>query len=235
MFADLWRVAVPAEHTRAEVDFLEKVFQLAPRAKVLDVPCGHGRHTLELASRNYLMTGVDYSADLLDTARSEASRRQLEISWERRDMRSLPWQDEFDAAFCIGGSFAYFTDEGNAAFLNSVARALKPGGRFALDAGRVAEFILPRHRDREWCQVGDFLFLEENHYDPAQGRIQTEYTLVRDGKTEKKSDSNRIYTFREIDRLLADAGFAKREAFGSFEREPYQFGSPMLYILASKA
>jgi len=234
MFADLWRVAVPQEHTRAEVDFLEKLFQLPPRSRILDAPCGHGRHTLELASRNYLMTGVDYSPEMLDMARSESAKRRLEISWERRDMRALPWQDEFDAAFCIGGSFAYFTDEGNAAFVSSVARALKPGGRFAIDATRVAEFIFPRHRDREWCQVGDFLFLEENHYDPALGRMQTEYTLVRDGKIEKKSDAVRIYTFREIDRLLADAGFGKREAFGSFEREPYQFGSPMLYILASK-
>lgn len=234
MVADLWRVAVPEEHTRAEVDFLEKVFQLPPRSKILDVPCGHGRHTLELASRNYLMTGVDYSADLLDTARSEASKRQMEISWERRDMRSLPWQDEFDAAFCIGGSFAYFTDEGNAAFLRSVARALKPGGRFALDGTRIAEFILPRHRDREWGPMGDYLFLEENHYDPAQGRMMTEYTIVHDGKIEKKSDSNRIYTFRELDRLLEDAGFGKREAFGSFEQEPYRFGSPMHYVVASK-
>jgi SAM-dependent methyltransferase len=235
MVADLWRVAVPAEHTRVEVDFLEKVFQLPPRSRILDVPCGQRRHTLELASRGYQMTGVDFSPAFLDEARSKAHERQLEIAWERRDMRALPWQDEFDAAFCIGGSFAYFIDEGNAAFLNSVARALKPGGRFALDATRVAEFILPRHRDREWCQVGDFLFLEENHYDPAQGRMQTEYTLVRDGKTEKKSDSVRIYTFREIDCLLESAGFGKREAFGSFERETYQFGSPMLYILASKA
>lgn len=235
MFADLWRVAVPEEHTRAEVDFLEKVFQLPPRSKILDAPCGHGRHTLALASRGYQMTGVDYSTELLGAARSESAKRQLEISWEGRDMRALPWQDEFDAAFCIGGSFAYFTDEGNAAFVSSVARALKPCGRFAIDATRVAEFILPRHRDREWCQLGDFLFLEENHYDPAQGRMQTEYTLVRDGKIEKKSDSVRIYTFREIDRLLADAGFGTREAYGSFEREPYQLGSPMLYILASKA
>jgi SAM-dependent methyltransferase len=234
MVADLWRVAVPQEHTRAEVDFLEKVFQLPPRSKILDVPCGHGRHTLELASRGYQITGVDYSPTFLEMARAEAARRRLQVTWERRDMRDLPWQDEFDAAFCMGGSFAYFTDEGNAAFVSSVARVLKPGGRLALDATRVAEFILPRHREREWTPIGDFLFLEENHYDPAQGRMQTEYTLVRDGKIEKKSDSVRIYTYRELDRLLADSGFSKREAYGSFEREPYQFSSPMLYIVATK-
>jgi SAM-dependent methyltransferase len=235
MIADLWRVAVPAEHTRAEVDFLERLFQVPPGSRVLDVPCGQGRHALELASRGYQVTGVDYAPAFLEEARSRASERGLEIAWERRDMRALTWQEEFDAVFCLGGSFGYFTDEGNAAFVSSVARALKPGGRFALDATRVAEFIFPRHRDREWTPIRDFLFLEENHYDPAQGRMMTEYTVVRDGKTEKRSDSVRIYTYREIDRLLEDAGFGKREAFGSFDREPYQFNSPMLYFLASKA
>jgi len=235
MVADLWRVAVPDEHTRAEVDFLEKVFHLPPGSKILDVPCGQGRHTLELAARNYQMTGADYSPAFLDAARSQAAERRLEIVWERLDMRALPWQDEFDGAFCIGGSFAYFDDEGNAAFVQSVARALKPGGRFVLDATRIAEFILPKFCEREWARVGDFLFLEENHYQHETGRMETEYTLIRDGKMEKKSDSVRIYTYRELDSLLKEAGFGKLESYGSFEREPYQLGSPMHYVVASKA
>jgi len=235
MVVDLWRVAVPDEHTRAEVDFLEKVFHLPPGSKILDVPCGQGRHTLELAARNYQMTGADYSPAFLDAARSQAAERRLEIVWERLDMRALPWQDEFDGAFCIGGSFAYFDDEGNAAFVQSVARALKPGGRFVLDATRIAEFILPKFCEREWARVGDFLFLEENHYQHETGRMETEYTLIRDGKMEKKSDSVRIYTYRELDSLLKEAGFGKLESYGSFEREPYQLGSPMHYVVASKA
>ncbi len=74
LFADFWRAVIPAEHTLAEVDFLEKVLALAPGSRVLDVPCGHGRHSLELARRGYRVTGLDFSTDLLGSARESARR-----------------------------------------------------------------------------------------------------------------------------------------------------------------
>lgn len=56
---DLWRGAVPEEQTKAEIDFIEKQIALTPKAKILDVPCGMGRHSLELARRGYRVTGSD--------------------------------------------------------------------------------------------------------------------------------------------------------------------------------
>lgn len=235
MVPDLWRAAVSEKQTRAEADFVERLLQLPPCSKILDVPCGNGRHTLELAARGYSMTGVDFSPAFLDEARSRAADQRLQVTWERMDMRALPWDEEFDGAFCLGGSFGYFDDAGDAAFLQSVARALKPGARFVLDATRVAEIILPNYREREWTQVGEFLFLEENRYDHETGRMQTGYTLVRDGQVEKKTDSVWIPTYREICLLLSTSGFGKCQAFGSFEQEPFKFGSPMLYLVATKA
>ncbi len=56
---DMWRAAASPEQTRLEADFLERALGLRPGARVLDVPCGFGRHSLELASRGYRPTGVD--------------------------------------------------------------------------------------------------------------------------------------------------------------------------------
>lgn len=100
---DVLRQFKTEEQTRAEADFIEKRLQLTPQAKVLDVPCGAGRLCLELASRGYHMTGVDFTPPLLDDARRKATQRQLEIVWEHRDMRDLSWKEEFDGAFCSGG------------------------------------------------------------------------------------------------------------------------------------
>ena len=62
---EMWRRAVSPEQTRAEVDFLEKVLQAGPQSKLLDVPCGNGRHAVELAKRGYSLTGVDSSEEFL--------------------------------------------------------------------------------------------------------------------------------------------------------------------------
>ena len=68
-----WTRAMTPEMTSAEVDFLEKALELKRDARVLDVPCGHGRHALELAQRGYRVTGVDLSTDALDVARQHSS------------------------------------------------------------------------------------------------------------------------------------------------------------------
>lgn len=230
---DLWRAAVPPERTRAEADFIQEALRLPAKAKVLDAPCGNGRLSLELAARGYQMTGVDIAVEFLEEARAKALERRLTIAWDQRDMRDLPWQSEFDGAFCFGNSFGYFSDDGNVAFLSSVARALKPGTRFILDAA-AAEAILPKFQEHSWAPVGDILFLEENRYDAALGRLHTDYTFVRNGKAEKRSGSHRIYTYRELCRLLEEAGFADLEAFGSLAKEPFKLGAERLLLVATK-
>ena len=232
---DMWRQAFSEEQTRAEADFLQKVLALKPSAKLLDAPCGEGRLALSLASFGFRVTGLDYSSTFLEEARHKASAKGINIDWKQGDMRRMDWVEEFDGAFCMGGSFGYFDDAGHASFLKSVSRALKPGGRFVLDASRVVEVVLPVAREREWVRVGDILFLEENRWDHAHGRMETEYTFVRNGKEEKKTSSDRIYTYREICRLLDEAGFAGAEAYSSFDLEPFKLGSSRLFLIARKA
>src|SRR5207247_5091420 len=117
---ELWLQALPREHIEREADFLARMLDVPSGAELLDVPCGAGRLSLALAQRGYQMTGVDWSVEFLNHARS-ADTRQC-VNWERRDMRDLPWRGRFDGAFCVGNSFGYLDEEGNATFLGAVAR-----------------------------------------------------------------------------------------------------------------
>ena len=164
---DLWRKAVSPEQTRAEVDFLVRILQLSTGAAVLDVPCGSGRHAIELASRGMRMTGVDLATEEIAEARARAAAAALTLDWHHRDMRDLPWQTAFDGGYCLGNSFGYLDSTGTRTFVQAVARALKVGARFVLDSGMVAESVLPNLKAREWTQVDDILFLEANRYDTS--------------------------------------------------------------------
>lgn len=231
---DLWLQVPTEEQTRSEVAFIQKVLQLPPRARVLDVPCGGGRHSLELAARGCRVTGVDLSADFLKAARAHAAERQLPVAWEQREMSDLPWQSEFDGACCFGNSFGYLDDGGNARFLEAVARALKPKARFALDTGMAAESLFPAFQERRLFQVGDILFLTSGRYDHVRSRVDVEYTFVRDGKTETRSASTRVYGYRELSALLEVAGFGDVQAYGSLGQEPFRLGSQRLLLVATK-
>ncbi len=227
---DMWLAFPTPELNRADSDFLEKTLQLKPGARVLDVPCGGGRHAVELAARGYKLTGVDYSAEMLAHARRQPSP----VDWHQRDMRELPWAGEFDAAYCWGNSFPYFDDAGNAAFLASVHRALKPGGRFALETGAVAESILMNFHERRWFQIGDIYFLIQNHYNHAEGFLEPELTFIRNGAVEVRGHRQRVYSYRELCGLLTAAGFAGIEGYGGLNGEAYRLGSQRLVLVASK-
>lgn len=231
---DFWLAATNDEMTRAEVDFLESVLELQTASKILDVPCGGGRHAIELAARGYQVTGVDISDDFLAAARKTMTMRNVNVTWEQREMTDLPWTDSFDAAFCFGNSFGYLDDAGNAEFFQSVARCLKPGGRFVLDTSMVAECFFSLFQERRWMPIGDMIYLSHGKYDPAQARLETDYTFIRDGQSVTRTASTQIFLFRDLMRLVKAAGFSDVQSFGSLGRDPFRLGSQRLLLVAQK-
>lgn len=230
---DLWLAATTEEQTRREADFIQALIGARPNARLLDVPCGGGRHAIELASRGYRLAGVDFAEDFLREARSKSAERRLAITWEHRDMRHLPWNDHFDGAYCFGNSFGYFDDVGNEKFLNAIGRALKPGAKFILEAS-VAETVLPSFQERRWFQFGQIIFLIESRFDHIRGRINSEYSFIKEGKIEKKAGWHRIYSYRELCLLLEEAGLIATEGYGSLTQEPFKLGSQRLFLVATK-
>jgi SAM-dependent methyltransferase len=234
---DLWLGATSEEQTRAEADFLQKTLRLEPRARVLDVPCGGGRHSVELASRGFELTGVDLSTQFLEAARSLSAKRDVPVAWEHREMRDLPWRGRarFNAAFCLGNSFGYLADPGNAEFLQALADVLKPGARLVIETGAIAESILSTFQERRWYEIGDILFLVRNTFNHVLGRLETEHTFVRDGQVDRRHGFQRVFTYSELARLLEAAGFEAIEGFGSLAAEPYRLGSTRLLLVATRA
>ena len=85
-------------------------------------------------------------------------------------MRALPWTSEFDGV-SFGNSFGYLADDENADFLKAVARTLKPGARFILDAPAIAECLLPHFMEQRTIQLGDITATIDTRYDHEQSRM----------------------------------------------------------------
>jgi SAM-dependent methyltransferase len=235
MIVDMWRQAMPESQTQADAEFLAKELAQPSGAKIADVPCGHGRLSLALAERGYSVTGVDFSEDALRFAIEGAAEKKLPVTFERRDMRELAWRDAFDAAFCFGNSFAYFDDAGNRAFLKAMQQIVKPGGRFVLETGFAAEGVFAQLQPRRWFPFNDFYCLHDTRYDPATAQITSTYILIREGQVvERKEAVYRVYTYRQIMEMLAEAGFNVIATYGSLQREPFRIGSARLWVTAVK-
>jgi SAM-dependent methyltransferase len=226
---DLWRHAVTPEQTAREAAFLFGRLRLSAGMSALDIPCGNGRHAIELARRGVRMTGVDISTGFLE----EARRRGPDIELIRGDMRNPPARD-FDAAYCWGNSFAYFDHDACQEFLQAIACALKPGGRFTLESGMVAESILPAFRSEHTLRAGDIDFHSRTNYDALDGRMDITYTFSRDGDREVKPIHQWVHSAAELRRMLARAGLDMVEAFGDLNGAPYALGSAHFIGIAIK-
>src|SRR6266498_3256452 len=231
---DFWRAVVSEEQTRAEGDFIQRQLQLSPGAKVLDVPCGNGRLSIELARRGFQLTGVDIAREFIDEAKMKSSAGGIPVEWHECDMRNLPWTGKFAGAFCFGNSFGYLDDQGNAAFLKAVANTLRPGARFLLDIGAIAECLLPAFQENRSFEDGGITLVADSRYDHVQGRMFTEYSFIRDGQTDKRPASQRIYTYHELTALLQEAGFETVAAYSSLSEDPFKLGSHRLLLISEK-
>jgi SAM-dependent methyltransferase len=186
----------------------------------------------ELARRGYRVTGVDISEDFLSAARRSAGDEGLAVAWRQSDMRDLPWREDFDGAFCGGSSFGFLGDAGDLDFVRAVARTLKPGARFSIDAVKAAEVIAPHFREHHGMDVKDIRFEAENLYDKAAGWMESRYTITRGEVSETRLARHRIYTCREVEAMLEEAGFEGIQGLGSLSGESFGPGSNRLIFVA---
>jgi SAM-dependent methyltransferase len=231
---ELWHQAAPPAQTVLEVDFAWLELGLAPGSRVLDVPCGHGRHAVELARRGAVVTGVDLSADALALARAGAAKANVPVAWRQADVSEAVELPPCDAAITLGNSFGYFGPAGLPPFVRSVARALKPGGRWLIDTGMVAESILVNLKPTLQMQIGDIGFHIENEYLAGESCLHTTFTFTRNGQSDVREIWHWVFTVGEIRRLLADAGLRTVATYSSLTRESYQLGSHCLYLVSEK-
>jgi SAM-dependent methyltransferase len=231
--AEFWIRAIPPAHTISEVDFLEKSLVVKPGARLLDIPCGAGRHAIELARRGYTVSGVDLSEDFLDAGRIAAADAGVKVEFRRGDMRRFSVKaGAFDGAFCFGNSFGYLNSTDAGAFLATVARALTAGGRLVIDTGTAAESILPALVARRWHRLGDLVVLSECRYTSQESRLDIDYTFVQGGSAETRPASSYVFTVGELRRMLDRAGFRVVGMSGGVSGEAFQLGSPRLLIVA---
>lgn len=224
------------ERTPVEVDQLEALLQLRPPLRILDLPCGQGRHAIELARRGYQVTGVDLSAFMLEVGRDRASKAGVKVRWLEGDMREAIRGEHFDLILNLFTSFGYFDDPAeDRRVLVAAASMLGPGGRLVLEVIN-GERTMTQFQEREWFTVGRAAVLESRRLDRSSQRMVVERTVSRPPALETSSiHALRLYTGGQVGAALRAAGFGRVELYGDWSGEPLGRDSMRVIAIGSVA
>lgn len=203
-----------AQRSDADAALISDLLSLRPGMRVLDAPCGEGRIAGRLAQRGCDVVGIDATERFLELARDRHPR----VAFDRRDLRKLEYEDEFDAAVNWFTSFGYFDPQTNDGVLAGLARALRPGGRLLLElhnpwrlqrlleaSGGTAGVIVNKGAD---------VIADRVTYDEATRRSRTERFMVRDGRVRELEFSLEQVNAPDLVRRLRRAGFERVELRG---------------------
>jgi SAM-dependent methyltransferase len=219
-----------------ELEQLIELLQVPRDARILDLCCGTGRHSLELARRGYQVTGVDWTRSYLDRARAQAAAENLEVKFLQCDARSMGMREQFDCAINMFTSFGYFdSDQDNLRVLACVRDALTPGGRLLIET-EGKEVMARDFCERQWWWHEDgTIGLQERKVSGEWDRMETRWILIRDRQVVWDGMvRSHIYSAAEMRSLIEKAGFSRVTCYGSLDGAPYDQRATGLIAVAVK-
>jgi SAM-dependent methyltransferase len=237
----LWKIAAPILFSRKrlgdteqEVDQIIKLSGIKKGAKILDLCCGIGRHSLEFTRRGYNVIGVDLTEEYLAKARRKAKAEGLKVQFVRDDMRRFCLLDGFDAAINMFTAFGYFENPlEDRRVLTNVYCSLRKGGTLLIDfMGK--EVIARIFRQREWYEDNGRTILREHKIRQDWSWVDNRWIILENGKRREFSFGHRIYSAAEIASLLKDCGFKSANIYGDLAGADYDHNAKRLIAVVQK-
>jgi SAM-dependent methyltransferase len=222
---------------RLWISYVERIWERLGRCpgRVLDLACGTGNTTLELARRGREVVGVDYSAPMIEIARTKAPS----IPFYVQDARALDLPERFDDAVCLFDSLNYILEwEGLTAALEGVGRHLEPGGTFVFDLNAIRALEEEMFTQAGHGRDASVAYVWQSHYFPESRlcRIDMQFLVHEASGTRQFAETHwqRGYTLDEVREAQAAAGLQPVAVFDAFTFDPPTARSDRLYFVAQR-
>ena len=216
-------------------DFINELtgyLEPAPRSTILDLGCGAGRHSKQLASKGFVVTGIDLSSNSIRQARKWETES---LHFFRRDMRAPFGYNQFDYVFNFFTSFGYFrTRHENNLVVRNVANALKNDGTLVLDymnARHIEERLVPSEQKE----------IDGIHYHITRWMddkfIYKKIIIDSEQAGEPFENVEQVarFTLDDFNRMFYINGLEVEEVFGNYGLDNFDLNSsPRLIMVVKK-
>jgi ubiquinone/menaquinone biosynthesis C-methylase UbiE len=233
--------------SRAETAGIRELLGLHCDARILDAPCGWGRHTVLLAEAGLDAFGADLSVDLLRhaprtvpgyatpaTADNDTDDRPHRPHYTAADIRALPFANaSFDAVINVFTSLGLFlNDDDDIAALREARRVLRPHGALLLESMHRDDIAAHYAEYDRWTLPDGTRVRVKRRFDPITGTSHEHLHWRRGNEHGQLQHTLRLRTATEIDTLLRTAGFGRIDYYGSWHGHPFRHDHHSLIAIA---
>lgn len=197
---------------KKDVNFLIDALSLEKKDKILDLACGHGRHTIELKKRGFDIDGLDFSGHLLNIAEEKSKQERLQINFYNQDIHNINLKVKYDKIFLFFSEFGLFDAN---KVLKNVSKILKLNGLFLLDCDNVFRLIqyLIKHPKAPYNFDFNNMELKEK---------------------QKNSPKIRYYVVPELKNLFQTDGFKVITTYGDYQKNSLDIDSKRIVLVGKK-
>ncbi|MCE5341616.1 MAG: class I SAM-dependent methyltransferase [Planctomycetaceae bacterium] len=211
-----------------------KLSRMRKGARVLDLCCGVGRHSLELSRRGFKVVGVDLTEQYVNTAHKAARAEGLNVQFIRDDMRRFCQLDYFDAVINMYTAFGYFESPADdRRVISNIYYSLRKGGTLIMET--MSKEILARiYQPRLWSEENGVICLQEHKVSQNWSWVENKWLLLKGRKRYEIRFGHRLYSAAELTTLLKDCGFSSVKIFGDWDCNDYDHNAKRLIAVAKK-
>lgn len=224
------------EDARWIINLLQRNISVNSRSKVLDIACGSGRHSIELARRGFEVTGFDLSEYLIGEAKKNlvnSKERDLKVKFLIKDMRKFNFKNSFDIAVNIFTSFGYFeSDDENSKVFENVSNSLKKNGYFIFDflnKNYLESNLVPVTRNKH----GNITVVQKRIIE--NGFVKKNI-IINDGKKVNQFEEVlKLYSLSEFKKMFSNYDLRINKLYGDYIGNRFdESESKRLIIIAQK-
>ena len=219
--------------TKRECDYIEQHCQLNGKEKILDLACGHGRHSIEFCKRNYKVEGIDINKDFINLAKDTSEEMGLDAQFFEADILDMEYKDNFDTVLFLFNSLGFFNRKDSTKIFKKINQSLVKGGRAFIDC-KNRDHLIKEIKAYEVYEKGEDLMIDRLSFNPIQGTTTNNRTYIKSGKRYESPFTMYSYNYSDIERFLEGTALKVLKVLGGWKNEQFDSDSKRIILILEK-
>ena len=222
-----------SERTQKEIQFCIEKGPIKKESSILDLACGHGRHSNYLASLGHKVTGIDNNSRFIQIAIESAKEKELDVNYIDQDILEMDYSEEFDHVLLLFNTLGFFDKKDNLSLFKKIHKALKPNGKLILDT-KNRDHLISELKGAVITEKNKDMMIDQVQFDPLTGKTLNERIYIKDGKRHDAPFSMNSYNFNELEEIFTSCGFTVKSIFGNWEGMALEKNSKRIIAILEK-